>query len=354
MTGTLTGGTFNRGQIVSVQPGIVKRVSVRIQSHGPDLESAEPGMRTAINLPDVAPDQIKRGDVLTSLDLGLASSTLMVLIEKSSRRRPMDSFMSHMQHKIVPTGNAAACRLRNGISVYLHHGTSRVAAKVASLEDAGLARLRLASPVFAFLGDRFVIRDPSEQHTIAGGVIVDPEGTKSLPFSAEPDAIDICLRSEIEERGFVQKKTLLRKSHFSASEIVEALGRLERANEIVTRGGIAADTNAWKKLRDQATVLIDLAHKRNPERAGLDLNELRTELRNLPGQAFEALISVGVPTSSSEKDQRSRESPITQRCLVILKPWQRESRSAFRRNHPIRRRAKRSSRIQTHGKCSGF
>ena len=35
-----------------------------------------------------------------------------------------------------------------------------------------IAHLKLVFPIFAFIGDRFVVRDASEQHTIAGGVVL--------------------------------------------------------------------------------------------------------------------------------------------------------------------------------------
>src|SRR5213075_300294 len=73
VTGTLTGGRLRRGQSVVVQPQNFEARIRSIQSHGSELESAQPGMRTAINLPDVAvgdePGQIKRGDVITVVDL---------------------------------------------------------------------------------------------------------------------------------------------------------------------------------------------------------------------------------------------------------------------------------------------
>ncbi len=37
--------------------------------------------------------------------------------------------------------------------------------------------------------------------------------------------------------------------------------------------------------------MIDNAHKKNPERVGLDLNDLRRVLRDLPANVFEALLS---------------------------------------------------------------
>src|SRR5436309_1808536 len=223
VTGTLTGGELRRGQNVVVQPQNFEARIRSIQSHGCELDSAKPGMRTAINLPDVAvgdgPGQIKRGDVITVVDLGTASSTLVALLEKSPRLGPRDP---------------AARPLRYGASVYLHHGTSRFPAKIGLLDsDAlepgkqALANLKLESPIFAFLGDRFVLRDASEQHTIAGGIVLDPDGNREkFPHeerrklltarATAPDNVDLCVHSEIALRGFAPKQTVFRKSHFSS------------------------------------------------------------------------------------------------------------------------------------------
>jgi selenocysteine-specific elongation factor len=182
-----------------------------------------------------------------------------------------------------------------------------VAARITLLEkkqlepgQKAIAQVKLASPIFAFVGDRFVIRDASEQHTIAGGVVLDPNGAsfrdaRDLKLSSmrapAPDDIDLCVRSEIARRGFVPRKTLLSKSHFSAGEISEALMRLQRNNQIVLFEEIAANGEFWETLRNQAVALIDNAHKQNPERPGLNLNELRSVLRDQPENVFEALIT---------------------------------------------------------------
>jgi selenocysteine-specific elongation factor len=298
VTGTLSNGQLRRGQSVVVQPQNFEARIRSIQSHGFELESAQPGMRTAINLPDVAignaPGQIKRGDVITTVDLGKSSASLIVFLEKFSRLGRKD---------------AAPRPLKNGTSVYLHHGTSRFLAKINLLEDRALepgkqtiAQVKLESPVFAFLGDRFVLRDASERHTIAGGIVLDPDGDRGKLRSATqrrlftapagaPDDIDLCVRSEILVNGFVREQTVLRKSHFSADEITQALQRLQRRGEIVIHQEIAKDAQAWQTLRGRAIAMIDDGHKRNPERAGLDLNELRTALRDEPSDVFEALIS---------------------------------------------------------------
>jgi selenocysteine-specific elongation factor len=291
VTGTLTGGRFRRGQNIIVQPQKFQARIRSIQSHGIELDNAQPGMRTALNLSDVTIDQIKRGDLITDSDL-LASSTLIARIERSSRLRG--------KH---PAGHP----LKNGSSAYLHHGTSRVAARVTSLETDKLepgqktsAHLKLASPIFAFAGDRFVLRDGSEQHTIAGGIVLYPDTANHREpnqlellsvRAAAPDDVNVFVRSEIALRGFVSRTTVLDKSHFSASEISEALMRLQRDNEIVLCEEIAGDREFWQTLRSQAIALIDDAHKRSPERLGLELTELRAALRDQPQNVFDALVA---------------------------------------------------------------
>jgi len=284
VTGTLTGGALRRGQQIILFPTNLEARIRTIQSHGQELEIARPGMRTAINLPDIPVHQIKRGDVVTIRGLGTPGSTLVVLLEKSSR---------------LDRENAAARPLKNGSSMCFHHGTSRTAARIALPENGRLqtrlrqiAQLKLASPIFAFIGDRFVIRDSSEQHTIAGGVVLDPDGDKeSLRSCLSPDTIDSLLRATIGRHGFAHRENLFSKSRFSADEISEALTRLQRDGEIILHQHIAANCEFWRRLRAQAIDLIDKTHKRNQECAGVDLNELRPALRIQQPEVFESLVA---------------------------------------------------------------
>ena len=265
VTGTLTGGQLHRGQMVVIQPSNRETRVRSIQSHHREMEFVQSGMRTAINLADVDVSQVNRGDVITIVDLGQPSANLLARI-------------------------ASTNPIKNGSSAYLHHGTSRVAARI-SLQDDGVAQLRLSSPIFAFLGDRFVLRDPSERHTIGGGTVLDPDGRKHPERTAAVDSIDVCLRAEIAARGFAQTETLLRKSHFSTDDVAAAVARLASVHQIVIRGEFAVFPGAWEKSRSRAIEMIGTAHQRTPERAGVDLNELRNSLRDLNAGMFEALMA---------------------------------------------------------------
>jgi len=284
VTGTLTGGSLHRGQHIVVYPTNLETRIRSIQSHGQELELAQPGMRTAINLPDCRVDQIKRGDVMTLPAHGTPTSTLIVRLERMSR----------------PNGDKTVAHpLKNGSCIYVHHGASRVAGRIRFGEngslDAGkekLARLELISPVFAFIGDRFVVRDSAERHTIAGGIVLDPDGDKeSLEGIVAPENVGSLVRATLARLGFERRENLLSKSRFSADEISEALTDLKEKGRIVLCQNIAADCEFWRNLRTRAVGLIDATHKESSARAGIDVGELRSALRIQDVEMFESLVA---------------------------------------------------------------
>jgi selenocysteine-specific elongation factor len=241
-------------------------------------------MRTAINLPDLSVDQIRRGDVVTLPGHGAPTSTLIVHLERSPRLKE-DKTVAHP--------------LKNGSSIYVHHGASRVGARIRfhenGLLEAGkerIAHLKLAAPIFAFMGDRFVVRDSSERHTIAGGIVLDPDGNKeSLASSVALDDVNSLVRAILARHGFAYRKNLLSKSRFSADEISKVLTNLQQSSEIVLCQHIAADCEFWRKLRVQAIGLIDAVHKESPQRGGIDVGELRSALRIQDPELFESLVA---------------------------------------------------------------
>ena len=296
VTGTLSGGSIRRSQDVFVQPGNVSARVRSIQNHGRDVEIAQPGMRTAINLPDfsIGENGIQRGDIITVDSLGSPQATIDVFLERSSR---------------LKRNSPGARPIKNGGSVQVHFGTGRVAAKIKLLEQPALgagqsviARLRLDSPIIALVGDRFVIRDSSEQNTIAGGTVLDPDADRAnfrspaqIQFlrarATAPHDVNVCIRSQLQRDQWTDSKTLLVRSNFSVDEISEALSRLSHDGEVVLAGDIVASASYWQNLANRAAALIDRAHEKNPERRGVDLSELRAALEIDSDKIFSAVIS---------------------------------------------------------------
>jgi selenocysteine-specific elongation factor len=288
-TGTLVGGKLLRGQDVIVQPRNLPTRIRTIQSHNREQTEIGPGTRTALNLPDVATGGIARGDVVTVTTLGEPTNTIDVLLTRSTRL------------------GSAARPIKNNASVYLHHGTARVpacitiAGKNFAPADVDLAQLRLDSPIFAFVGDRFVLRDPSERQTLAGGVILDVQTSRKrfrepaqraflAARAKSPNDPVVAVRSELFRDGAREDDDLLFRSNFGAHEISGAIEHLIATNELVRHGEIVAETTWWAKSRRRVVDAISREHAKHPQLAGVDLAQLRSEVSDIAPKVFDALI----------------------------------------------------------------
>jgi selenocysteine-specific elongation factor len=162
------------------------------------------------------------------------------------------------------------------------------------------AQLELKEPILAFVGDRLLLRDGSEQHTIAGGIVldVDREDARSAKDrailasrAAAPADVDLAVWTEIALGKFLQPARLLEHSRFSAIEITAALQRLAKNGEIFLSENVAAKMRLWRELRDQAETFIDAVHKKQPERRGIELTELHAQLNSISIPVFETLVA---------------------------------------------------------------
>jgi len=303
VTGTLTGGTLTRGQTVVLQPrGVIGRIR-SLHTYNTEVESSGPGTRTAVNLPDLEPRSetdplgVARGDVMTLDGLGAASATADVWLERSPR---------------LAVGTAPAARpLKDRARVRVHFGSTHVAAalflhgvKELGAGEGVLAQVRFESPVFLMLGDRFVVRDWSEQVTLGGGTVLDPDGDRKHwqakprlalleARAAAPTEVVGWAASELARDHIVRRDGWLRQARCSEAEVAEALDQLVQLGKARLFAGWMADAVWWADLSRRVAERVDQEHRVRPERVGLALSELKAELeadRWLPG-VFEALVA---------------------------------------------------------------
>ena len=290
VTGTLFGGTLRRGQLLVIQPSGKSARIRRIQSHGRDVDASGPGTRTALNLADVDADGVHRGDVVTIAGLGTPSETLDVQLEISPR---------------------ASRSLRDGLRVHVHHGSGNVAARVAlgsgrelAAGARAVAELRLEAPAFVFTGDHFTVRDWSQQHTLAGALVLDPDATRkgfrskarqswlAQSAAAIEDPV-LFLAASVARHGAVRRSHLLLKSCFSSEDLALAVDRLVGEGTLIAVGDIIADAVAWQAAARKAAEVVDAEHRARPEQRGVSLSDLRRALRGmLPlDELFDPLMS---------------------------------------------------------------
>jgi selenocysteine-specific elongation factor len=291
VTGTLTGGTLQRGQSVVVQPGGHPTRIRRIQSHGRDVETSGPGTRTALNLTDVNPIAgVHRGDVITLAGLGGASHCIDVMLTISAR---------------------ASRAVRDGVRVGVHYGSGNGPAHVALSAGREIspgqhqpAQLRLEAPVFLFAGDHLTVRDWSEQQTLAGAIVLDPEATRRAFRTTErrhwlerlAESLDDPARfvaAHVARDTAVRSSRAFVKTRFSGHDIDAAIQQLVRDQAVYAAGDTLIETGAWNAALQQAARLIDETHREHPERAGVSLTDLRNTLtKDFPlDDLFDSLIA---------------------------------------------------------------
>ena len=150
-TGTLWSGTLSDGDVLRAEPGGME-VRVRsVQVHDAPVPVAEAGQRVAVSLPGVERRELRRGDALVEPGAFRPSYRLDVRLEELEE-------------------------IGDGARVSVHHGTSRIPARVVRAGE-GYAQLRLAEPVVAARGDRLVIR---REWTLGGGTVLDPYPPRRL------------------------------------------------------------------------------------------------------------------------------------------------------------------------------
>lgn len=305
ITGTTHGGGFSKGQKVIIQPQGTETTIRSIQNHNSQLDDCKPGMRTALNIPDIeilkgkSKEGIRRGDTITIADLGTPSRRVHVEVHVSERATKIQT-IKHAQR------------------VRFHHFSTTISGKILFFENTNLekgnkqiAEIRLDRPVFTFAGDRFVLRDWSKQFTIGGGIILDSSPPKRsyrtekqrnflLMRASNPNEFTTHLNSLLTRDHFIKSDTPLSQSSFSKSVIEDTIEN----NDAVVSGNFIIDKNWWSEINEIAGNRIKTIHEKHPELPGIDISQLRTFMKKrvVDSKLFEFLIDQLCNSGFTKKD----------------------------------------------------
>jgi selenocysteine-specific elongation factor len=300
VTGTLVDGVFSLGQEVEVVPAIEGghltslRSRVRgLQTHRSGVEQAQPGTRTAANLAGIDPDQLWRGQVVTTPGWMKPSEAVDVRLRAlESLKRP----------------------LRHNLNVTFHSLAAEAPARLRLLEDdellpgdEGWAQMRLFRPLAVLRGDRFIIRDAND--TLGGGTIVETQARRhprrretvlsqlerlQADDPAEGVFAAVAGAESVEVRGLFSRLDIDSKS------AEEALGRLADGGRIVVLGSgrerFVYTATGFERLRLRANAAIETHLKAHPLRQGMRQEELRSRLELAPrvfGLVLEEFVERG-------------------------------------------------------------
>ncbi|MFO7643735.1 MAG: selenocysteine-specific translation elongation factor [Desulfosarcina sp.] len=171
ITGSLISGRIQVGESIMIYPGRTTSKVRGIQVHNQSQESAEAGMRTAINFQGLEKTAINRGDILARENTLIPNYMLDLDFHYlSSNKKP----------------------IKSRTQVRFHTGTSETMGNLIFLDREELmpgqtapAQVRLEEPLTLIRDDRFVIRSYSPVRTIGGGKVLDPIAPKHKRFHQE-------------------------------------------------------------------------------------------------------------------------------------------------------------------------
>ncbi len=278
VTGTLTDGKLKVGQNVElVNSGIETRIR-GIQSHKKTTEMALPGSRVAVNITNISPKDIQRGEVLTIPGWLTRSEAIDVRLTISSNiPRPV----------------------KHNNQVTLHIGSNETTAKIRLLiKDRiepggyGWAQLKLTNPLPIVRGDFFVIR--SDQRTLGGGTVLvtfakrhkrnNINTINQLKVINTQTTNEIILQS-LDTLKPLSIKNITQNTNIETLELETSIKELTSAGKIVTFGDwenidamLLISKIAWDKISSAIENYIQEYHTKFNLRIGIGREELRNRL----------------------------------------------------------------------------
>ena len=284
IAGTVLSGDVRIGERLEVYPEQMTSRVRGIQVHHSRVEQSVMGRRTAINLPEIKKEDLKRGQVAA------APGSLYPTQRLDGRLQLLNSFEKE---------------LKNRTRVRLHVGTAEVICRIQLLDrdvmkpgEAALAQFLLEAPAVALPGDRFVIRSFSPILTIGGGAILDsrPGKHKRLDpeLSAGLERLEGGLESRIEQmfrqggyfpRGMKKISFVLGESRARIQDTVAAL--LEKEKLVCTgasrgpegREDLYLHSENLSRLGASIQSEVKTYLEKNPYQTTLPLPELKTRLQ---------------------------------------------------------------------------
>jgi selenocysteine-specific elongation factor len=291
VTGTLRDGSFQVGEEIEILP---RRIDARIrelQTHKKIQDKVMPGTRVAMNLAGVEKEKLERGDVIT----------------RPNQDQVIKSFIAQVD--VVST---VTHPVRHNASLLVILGTTELLARARILDKdqispsgSGLVQFECKSNLLARIGDHFILRLPSPQITIGGGLVLDvsPKTAKrkdqtliaDLQKRASLNPSDLIL-SELKKAGLIPKKEILKAGNFSREQIQSSLSELEKEGRIYSTTEFAADVAKWNGTVEKIVSEIEKTHQKFPIKIGVKSAELSGRLNSEPillDQVIKHLIQGG-------------------------------------------------------------
>ena len=302
VTGTAYRGAVRPGDEVEIFPadrdGRSRGAKVRnLQVHSRSVEEAYAGQRVAVNLSNIAVDQLSRGDVVCHKDV-------------YANTRCFDAVL-----KVLPS---AAEPLKHWQRVRVYIGTSDVLARVSLLDGKTVlpggeapAQLVIEEDIVCVLEQRFILRFYSPLVTIGGGRVVFPYGHKprgaamrklsserirALSGAASTEKRFSLLVEQAGVMGFDRAVVALQETPPRLAAIADRAAKNGSVLELKGDKPVYLFPACFEELASAVTTLLKAYHESHESEEGMPLDELIRagffSKKNLDAKAARSSVSL--------------------------------------------------------------
>jgi selenocysteine-specific elongation factor len=306
ITGVPMSGKARTGDTLEVIP-LGKTGRVRsLQAYKADVPEIRAGHSSAINLSDVAHEEVRRGMVAATP--GYFKSSKYV----------------EARFRYVPDKPRT---LKNLSPIKLHAGTAECDGHIVLLDkkeltpgEEGYVQFRLDEPIVVAAGDPYIARLQTPMYTIGGGRILDASDQKlkrlkdeitlklvekEQTLSSETSSLEFALKTAGRKTLNLQEISVAAKMPAKACE--EGLKAME-ARLVRFEPNRFMHQAAFEATMDHVAVLVENYHIRNPLRAGMETLVLKNESKlevPLFERALKALVEKGTLAQDGDKVRRA-------------------------------------------------
>ena len=292
ITGTLISGRIGVGETIMIYPGEIVSKVRGLQVHNQSVETAEAGMRTAINFQGLEKAAINRGDMIGRENTLIPSYMVdLELAYLASNKKP----------------------IKNRTQVRFHTGTSESMGNLILLDrdelipgDTCPAQIRLEEPVSLIRDDRFVVRSTSPVRTIGGGKVLNPipgkhkrfqqeiiEGLNGLVDASPEEIVDY--QARMAGPAGVSFADLLLMTNLPEKALTTAMGNLLNHQNLVLvdkDSRTAIHQSVFEDLKALSIEVLGNYHRENPLKAGFSKEELKSKFpRDANAKVFTQVLN---------------------------------------------------------------
>lgn len=244
-----------------------------------------------MNLAGVEKEQIQRGDVVTKL----------------GQDETIDIFTAKVD--LVST---LSFPIKHNAQILLILGTTEFLAKINILDKdkiepggSAFVQFKCKKNLLARIGDHFILRLPSPQITVGGGIVLDVSSKiykrkdkELLSLLERRSTLNLSdlIFSELELKDLIPRKNILGLSNFSQSEIEATLIELEKVGKVFLTENLVINKSTWDRVLHEIIKEVEKTHQKFPFKIGLKSAELSGRLKieeNLIAEAIKYLVRDG-------------------------------------------------------------